>query len=30
MDFLMVYDDPSYGDETINAPYMKEAEKKQE
>ena len=29
-DVLAVYDDPSYVDETIDAPYMKEVEKKQQ
>jgi len=30
LDFLMLYDDPSYVDESTNAPYMKNAERKQE
>ena len=29
-DLLAVYDDPSYVDETIDAPYMKEVEKQQQ
>merc|ERR1711990_1428633 len=29
LDFLMVFDDPSFVDESLNAPYMKEAEERQ-